>query len=751
MICLQKRTGLCNNRGNSLRKGKMKKTVMAVLVVTLIFSGLPVLLCGARGIVITTALEKATVYEPFIVAAEVPMSVDEGQSSYPIDVYLEVDLSGQTIRVPAFLRSNRERAGSSVWEMRYTPLHAGKYGYRVICESEKQTLKTGIKQFRAYKTGGKGFLRKSPNNPNYLVFDSGEPYFGIGYNVAWTDGGSTNILRRYFRKMAENGCNLSRVWISRWSFPVESGTLGKFSEEGSYRIDKVLETAKEFGIYILLCIDTYGSLMEDAGDWGENTWAVNPYNSKNGGPCAEPRDFFEHPRAREFYKKKLEYIAARWGYSPNILAFELWNEYNAPAEWVKEMAAYLKEADPHGHFVTTSMGHPWGSIFEQDAIWRLPEIDIITEHLYGGKRITDVLGSSIAVSENRSSRFDKPFIISEIGIEGSRDDRYYDQEGRGTALHNYIWATSLSGGLGTAMNWWWDSYIRPYELNRHYKALSRFLEGIDWNAEKVERPRHTQVKGSSAGRSGDRYSDITVRPIDLFGWMKSQEYIIRSNGDLAGAIPAKYIYGKKRREYGEKQTYIVDYPVKGQFIIKINKVSGPGHLVVSVDGQEAISENFPVGPGSGPWERSMCVKNDNTYQCVYNQDVTVQVPAGKHRITIRNKGEDWISIKNITLTNYKDNTYADARCVALQVGEDMMFWIQNRDSNWKTYYTGGTPGSIKDPDFEVLGIKNGTWNIEIWDTRKGDIISTDTVKAEKNKLKVDLPDLTGDVAVKMRR
>jgi hypothetical protein len=38
----------------------------------------------------------------------------------------------------------------------------------------------------------------------------------------------------------------------------------------------------------------------------------------------------------------------------------------------------------------------------------------------------------------------------------------------------------LSGGAGTAMNWWWDEYIRPNGLYHHYAALSRFLKDTPW-------------------------------------------------------------------------------------------------------------------------------------------------------------------------------------------------------------------------------------------------------------------------------
>jgi HD-like signal output (HDOD) protein len=33
----------------------------------------------------------------------------------------------------------------------------------------------------------------------------------------------------------------------------------------------------------------------------------------------------------------------------------------------------------------------------------------------------------------------------------------------------------MSGSAGTAMNWWWDEFIRPNDLYGHYAAISRVL------------------------------------------------------------------------------------------------------------------------------------------------------------------------------------------------------------------------------------------------------------------------------------
>ena len=94
-----------------------------------------------------------------------------------------------------------------------------------------------------------------------------------------------------------------------------------------------------------LSIGTYGEL-KDGGFFNEGSWVSNPYNARNGGPCASPDDFWTDERARTLYKQRLRYILARWGHSPQVFAWEFWNEVQptpAVEAWTSEMAAFLKE------------------------------------------------------------------------------------------------------------------------------------------------------------------------------------------------------------------------------------------------------------------------------------------------------------------------------------------------------------------------------------------------------------------------
>lgn len=660
--------------------------------------------------------------------------------------------SGRDIKVPAFCLSNRHKDRKSRWEVRFAPPEEGVYSCRLEVKSRDINGESAALSFNVKGVRGEGFLRKSGNNPYYLVFDSGKPFFGIGHNVAWTKESSLPLFDRYFSEMQANGCNLTRVWICEWSFPLEWKKLGEYDPEVANKIDELVALAEKKGIYIMLCLGSYGDLMEGPGDWNEGKWDLSPYNKANGGPCASPESFFTDPSAVAAYKNKLRYVAARWGYSPNVFAVEFWNEYDAPAGWVKDMAAYLKSVDPHRQLVTTSNGYPYDNNFDESSVWTLDEVDIVTAHVYGNGSTADIIPQLAQKSREAADIYRKPFVIAEYGINYAKDDKEHDPDGAGTALHNSIWASAMLRSFGTAMNWWWDSYIRPRGLYPHYRALAAFLDGVDWDAKDVRPVRTGMIKYlPEAARPSPVSGDVTIATEDKWGKLLSNEFTINNNGEMdSSAMPNRFLHGMVKKDMRTDHIYKVDYPRDGKFILHVGMVSQGGDLRVYIDDKEVLRKDFPAGDGTGPWKKSLYLAKYKIYQCVYEEDVAVDVPAGKHSIRLSNEGKDWMGISEVRLTNYNDGSCANARCLGLAAGPDMLFWIQNKDSNWKNVLNKKEPVPVKGAFFDILDAADGKYSVEWWDTYKGVPVKKEDIQASGGVLRIILPELSKDVACKVR-
>ncbi len=697
--------------------------------------------------------QKVRQYEPFILEFTLPYF--NGNPNDPGNVKVEARITlpdGGRVTIPAFCLYNKKGTGISLWEVRFTPVVPGRYDYSLHAAAKTLDENTGTRHFDVRKSENRGFLRRSRNNPYYLVFDSGEPFFGIGHNIAWAYENSLSVFDRYFTELEKNGCNLTRVWLSEWSFQIEWEKMGRYDRDASLDLDKLLDLAKKRGIYIILCLGTYGDLMIEKGSWSEDRWGMNPYNRKNGGPCTRPEDLFTDPEAKRWYKNKLRYIISRWSYSPNILAFEFWNELNAPREWIEEMSAFVKEINPHGQFLTTSMGYPWGEIFDKGKVWSVKDIDVITIHLYGNRTVKDVVSESIQKSYELAAVYDKPFLIAEIGMDAGKDDKVYDPGGKGTLLHNSIWATALSRYFGSAMGWWWDTYIRPKNLYFHYKGLNAFLRGVNWDSEIVKVPVTSQVISKKAPKKKPALKDLTIKPADKWGKVYAKEFTVLKNGDLIGGTPTKYLQGEKGAKLDGKQVYHVDFPSEGNFRIKVGMVAHQARLLVYLDDKKVLDREFTTGPGKeGPWKRSLYRRDKKVYQCVYDQFLEIRVPAGKHAIRIENSGKDWIGIKEITLTDYVSEIYANARCLGLVVGDEILFWIQNKSYNWKNTYYSKEPAPIKNAYLDVFDLEEGAYKVEWWDTFKGDVISREKVSTKSGVLRLNIREFSQDTACKVKK
>lgn len=330
---------------------------------------LPLLLagCGGGG----TAL---SVWERFEATLDVPVTGDNPFDSAQADLTGEfVSPSGETYSVSGFASRDYERelvdgtekltpAGDLRWTLRFTPTEAGEWRWRWSMTTPAGTQAGDWQSFdvSAAKHDRHGFLRVSPDDSRYLRFDDGAPYFAVGENLAWYDQRGTFAYDDWLSKLAAQGVNYVRLWMPSWAFGLEwtdPNTLGNYAErlDRAWQLDYVLEQAERHGIYVMLSIQNHGAFSLAT----NSEWDGSPYNAANGGPLARPVEFFTNDEAKTLFKRRLRYIVARWGYSPSVLAWELWNEVDntelpetdAVVAWHQEMAQELRALDPYAHLI----------------------------------------------------------------------------------------------------------------------------------------------------------------------------------------------------------------------------------------------------------------------------------------------------------------------------------------------------------------------------------------------------------------
>jgi hypothetical protein len=179
------------------------------------------------------------------------------------------------------------------------------------------------------------------------------------------------------------------------------------------------------------------------------------------------------------------------------MAWELWNEMDsAPSEkgkvlsrkepymlaWTAEMAAALRKLDPFRHPITNTLA----AYTDWLEFWAMPAVDFVQLHAYIAEdwepSPKQYDAAALVLDQALDfEQYDKPFLIAEFGYHPSGGTNRRNQLDRnGIHLHNALWASCLSGAAGAPMLWWWDNYVDPSNLYYHYRALGRFLAGVDW-------------------------------------------------------------------------------------------------------------------------------------------------------------------------------------------------------------------------------------------------------------------------------
>jgi hypothetical protein len=610
-------------------------------------------------------------------------------------------------------------AGSNYFRIRFAPSETGAYSYIVTCNSTTGSALSVSSTFQAVASAKKGFVRK--NSTSYLQFDNGDQYIPIGQNMCWQQNNKYLDFKNWTDKMAANNANFMRLWQCAWGLGIEwKGApyegLKKYRQDNAFYTDKLLEECAAKNIYMMLCINHHGMVSSNVNP----NWPESPYNAVNGGPCANTWDYFSNATAKNLHKNRLRYIIARWGYSINIMSWELFNEvewtdnfdtYKTQIkDWHKEMAGYIQTKDPFNHLVTTSYANSGNDA----AAWNLPEIDFTQTHYYNGS--PNVEAVLVGGLRNYVSWFNKPTFTGEFGIDpGNISLTTIDPSG--IYFHNSLWATMFGGGMGAGASWWWDNYIEPKSLYSHYKGPSAIAAKIPFVGSKY------QV--ANASTTGGGKADLTFSPGADWGIAPANAFAVAADGTLTPGSTqlCKYLYGSVwNTQNRNPPTFTVSYPEAGQF-----KVSTAGSIGTSARISIYVDGNLVFDQGAS-----------------VNTTYSVNIPAGLHSIKADNLGTDWLQVNSYVFASLGNpiNTYV------LKSGDSMRAagWVHNKEYNWQYVKDNGIPAAVNGAVILLPGIANGTYSVKWFECVNGTELSAATVAATNNTLQFSCPSLLWDAA-----
>lgn len=418
----------------------------------------------------------------------------------------------------------------------------------------------------------------TPDNPGFLMVGSdkrhlkfsgtNQSFFGIGQNLPWLNRylfdikynsniftlDEFNAFNDDLINLGVNHGNYTRILMAPWSHGIEWEQLGDYSDyiaqtglapgpvyiagmedrqQNAMELDKVFDICRQNGIYVDLNVEMHTGYNATGMDpiW---TWNNNPYRLIPG--VTKPIDLLTNATAIKYFKRKLRYIMARWGYSTNVAVIELlseldkWEDYyydpndnhslaqpaslSGMLSWHKTMAEYIKLEIPafsytqKKHLLSTSYARgPW-EVFGVVMYNGQAAFDVTSAHKYGNghninhdpdpaknvdSRFSNMNffngGAAVLGINGLLKDYDRPSIFGELGMNDGPDtgppDHFkcragdiesYDDVG----FHNDLWATAFMGCYGTGLNWWQNS--NNAFRNNNFPALNEFFNDIDFEA-----------------------------------------------------------------------------------------------------------------------------------------------------------------------------------------------------------------------------------------------------------------------------
>ncbi len=424
--------------------------------------------------------------------------------------------------------------------------------------------------FSVIDKGHKGFLQL--NNVGKLQDSRGNPVFGISQAIGFAqfyDRTSDYPIypefdkqRDYINDFADNSGNLVRVRLDPHSNEIEWEEVGVYGSNRkltqsnqnenflrqyhAFQLDKTLDVCDARGIYMFLTLMQDQALTHGSGYGtpGSDPWLTSPYSKI----ITEPQYILDSPIARQFFKQKLRYIIARWGFSANIGMFSLMNESDKVGDysdnaagantrsnmesWHCEMSSFLKNYFP-AHLTTTgytSQGTSKSSspLYRQDNSFACPSIDISSCNHYSTSRDVhkerhDDLPKKVCLDPTfLSHQIFKPFIFGEIGMTDCNpaSDEYTDAE-----FHNSIWSTSMyDKAVGNGFYWYDWEQRQGINHRQNFKALASFFDSYSIGSQRYYSNWVYPGILSQNSRKIEWIELINASRTKGYGWVKNADY-----------------------------------------------------------------------------------------------------------------------------------------------------------------------------------------------------------------------------------
>ncbi|MFN6944181.1 MAG: T9SS type A sorting domain-containing protein [Cytophagaceae bacterium] len=617
------------------------------------------------------------------------------------------------------------QTAQATWMLRFAPRVSGSHSVQIRAIDDDGTWYSATVLVNAEASAEKGFVRIDPSNQQFMRHDNGDPYYPIGVNLGWNSGHTlADSYEYYLSNLAPNNANWGRYWLTdfaRQALEWSSGHwsnwyngLGRYSQQAAGVLDAVMDQCADRGMYMQLVFQHHGQFSTTT----DAQWADNPYNTANGGYLNNAGEYFSSAVAREQTKKQYRYIIARWAYSSNILAWELFNEVeytngsNADiAAWHAELSQFVKEIDPYDHIITTSTGRDNSTLPLLDQV---ADLDQLQWHTYSGNIDAVLYGES----RNFLDQLSKPILCGEFGTATVYNNHPDDW---GDHVRTTMWTGMFSHAPN--MFWYWNQYIDEKNLYHIFQPLGAYLDGVDIVSE-------TGGEGKLLGfdHNPALIGTVSIAP-GTTAWAAVNDpdpfiTTIDGSGNAEGLHSlSSYIKGAWGGGVNRDVQFNVNFQDQGSVTVNFGGAGTPNNLQVFVDGVMQTSWNVPAGGGS-------FTLND--------------IPAGSRTIRFYNAGSDWVNVSNFNFNNVSLNA-----CRAYGYTGSNTAYGYVKDLTYGQWADPATLTDISGAALKIGPLDEGVYQVEFFDPKSGATELAGPFATVNDSIVFTIPDFIKDMAFKV--
>ncbi len=455
-----------------------------------------------------------------------------------------------------FYKGFKEQLSDSSWvpqptpykfRVRFAPTELGTWSCTIKVSSPNgkfSSVYADCLYFICDPSSNNGYVEIGHDGRHLRFGKTHQSFFPVGQNIPWIERAgfdnsnvfySTWFLRfnNHITNLGANQGNFVRFLMNAGGHGIEWEKLGDYStcdeydntmtstggtqdrQHNAFELDRVFDICHQQGIYMDLNVEMHSGYVEynttiNPDQQEYYSWSKNKLHAAPIG-LSLPVQALSDATAKKYFKRRLRYIIARWGYSTNLAVIELLSEQDgwtgfSPSvrsdsyDWHHEMASYIKSSlgETH-HLLSTSYAIRPSGIPIPINNFHVPEIDVTSGHKYGSGRDVNVdqrfkylhqyYGLGGATTEALYEDLGKPTIFGEMGLDGKTESTVgapsyvdgNDLEGcNDVNFHNGMWASASMGSYGTGLNWWQEK--NDAYRSQNFPALRAFFDAIDFES-----------------------------------------------------------------------------------------------------------------------------------------------------------------------------------------------------------------------------------------------------------------------------